>query len=1495
MKTLAYNLTNNVQTLPISKRIQLSLRLVLLFLIIGLSTNILSAQTLTISKSNNATNPIASGLAFTYTITYSWSGGAPGTLYITDNVPAALDVISALPASPISTISGNQVTFVLTGLTLPSGSGTVQINTKFKPGVTCGGTKACNRASISLSPNSGNAVVSNEDCVTAATPTNKWVFEKRLIAGCAIDDEVIFQISITSPPGSDIGGLNLTNLSLSDFLPPGAVITGVIQGGWGGWNGFSGTTLTGGPSQLTVSPWSPFYITYVKVQFPSPTFISGQTVINKADFTFNTPCDSRMVTWSDTAKVILCDGVNSGSLSKQLSLSMYFPGNPSWSPVFTPGCCGTYTLNYYNNGTLAQSNFVMEDDVPPEVDVNTIKTYAPAGNLPVTLEVFNWSGSCQTVACTTVVYTTAGFHTLAVPPSCTNVCKVKWSYSGTIPVTGQVYNYLDVCVRNTNYTNGAPVVTGNTITNTVTASATGLTPITATNIKVVDPIKPKVIPTKLFIGGCTPGCQVNPSGPFQPGDVVRYRMAVTNIGNQNATTCTINDLLPAGLTYAGNETYYFGSFNWMVWIYNPPCCSLTVTVPTEIGGTITSPSIGATNLNWTFPVLPARCDGTVDYFIIDFDVKISDTPPAPPGQYQNTFTFGAGNVPNVTSNVAVLTVNSVAQLQAIKEVREHGTNNPWAPNILIPANGTADFRVRVQNTGNTFLSNVCVLDIMPHLGDIKVLPAYTSRGSLMDIPFNPADGAITITPAGFTPYYNTVGLTPSKNPSRSTVCGGFCGVADPVGSVTGSFGTTATQTYSMRFSANSGVNLAPGGALLVTIPAKIPVPLAPVENTACNSFAIQAVPLGMTNVCLSAESNDACVQVEPEKLCFEIREERINCVGQNSNGNWVYQLQFNILNQSGQTGILSIVPSSGTIVSINPTTLPNNVPTNVNAGYLSTANNGSVCFSIILRDQKENVICDTTICFDIKPCPNPCPCPIQFKIEKPQSSQASGNLIWINNFMTVANIQKMQATIVSATVIQTCMFGGSTTYTPAAVINAVSWNPITTTGIGTSEVTWTNALCPSFTNQPIGLYLNVPNAPGKKCSQRVKICIRYTITDCKCQTCDTVICYDITRKWMPIIFTDVISVGTGKDNTKFGLLADDEDFIKIVMTSDTKGELTINNPAEDEYTTGITLHSIGLSTSPGVRAIAMKPSTNEWSDGKLTEEGIITNGDLEPGKSISYNLLFENADLFKTWINTLKFKFTIAGIPDTFGGMNKIKVRTPGAVGGDILADDNTGNKLPDARTFALYFKNANETKDTLSKLVLKLKDGKFLAVGPQMSNTEIDLSGYLTSKGQFTLLPEEPDNNTAVMSGIPAGTNIGPIYLTLTSDDLESITLYYQTMTSTNDIVTEGHIELKSPSVDILPDNGSNMGININLSNAYPNPTGNFTTINFDLYEPDEISLFITDSKGNVIDKLINSEFKLEGNHQFIYNTGILPSGVYYFTLTNGKDMQTGKFTLIK
>ncbi len=1488
-------------------RFNLKAKMIRVFVVIAsliLLQGMAEAQiTYTISKTNNAPNPIPSGQPFTYTITYSWSGGAPGTLYIVDNIPASLQVISALPASPVSQIIGNQVTFTISGLTLPSGSGTVQINAKFKPGVTCGGTRACNVAGISVNPNSDEFVYSNESCVTAAEPQNKWQFEKEWIAGCAVDDEVIFRIKVVNPAGSDIGGLNLTNLSLDDFIPSGAIITGIT----GFASGISGTSFTGMPPAFTVSPWTAWYVLYVKVNFPSPTFTSGQTVIDTAQLKFNTPCDTTIQTWTDTASVTLCQGVTSGSLGKYLTLGLYFPNNPSWYPVFTPGCCGTYRVYYHNTGTLGQTNFIMEDDIPGELDVNSIKTNVPAGNTPVTVEVYCWSGgTCGTVPCTTVVHNTPGIQTITgLPP---NVCKVKWTYSGTIAVSQYLYNYLDVCVRSTNYQNGAPVVTGQNIINTATVSATGLSPITTTHTKPVDATQPKVVATKLFIGDCNNACQVQPGGPYQPGDTVRFRMAVANIGNADATTCSITDNLPSGLSYVGNETYFYGTFNWMTNIYNPPCCSLTTTVPPDIGSTINTPSAGDTNLTWSFPLLPGRCDGQVDYFIIDFDVVISEDPPAPAGQYPNTFTFSAGNVPNVNSNVAYLTVNATAQLQALKEVRKQfpdGTAGPWSNSASVLPGGIAEYKLTVINTGNTPLSDLCLLDIMPWIGDIKVLPAYTSRGSMFDMPYNPADGAITITPAGFSPTYNSVPLIPSKNPKRSTECGGFCGVSDPAGSVPGNFVSTPTQSYSFKVNANASVNLAPGATLETIVPAKVPQQGVNPQDHACNSFAIQAVPVGLANVCLSAESNTACVQVAEKEPCFRLFEQRMNCIGMNQEGNWVYQLQFSLTNLTGQSGSLIIVPDTGSVQNINPGVIPAGTPTNVSAVYISPTSGGTVCFTVVLMNDKDQKLCDTTFCLDFKPCPEPCPCPFDIRVDKPSASQSSGNLVWIDGLLsTSTNIQKVTATVVSASITQSCLFGGTTTYTPPVTITWASWNPLTAIGLGTSEVTWTNLLCPPMNNKQLSMYLDIPSAPSWKCWQKVKVCIRYTFTDCKCNTCDTVVCYEFRRKWTPIIIHDggighifkpgIADTKDGDNNNKVQAETP-EDFVTAVMTSENKGTITINNPKDDEYTMGVTLLSVRLTTSPGIRAVSLQPDNKSWSSGMPGEDGITSTGILKPGESLTFEVEYDNSQTFRKWVNTLDFDFTVQDIPDTLFGAADVTVRIPGAAGGDILVNMNPGNKVENARTFALQFVNANLTQDSIAKLTLKVKDGSILAVGPGLNSQEMSLGGYAAG-GYYTLLPAAPDENMAMLSGLPSGANIGPIYITVATEDPGSVMLEYQTQTGDGDIITNGSLELTNPVLGVKGgDDGSNINT-ITLSEAQPNPTDGATLIRFGLSDDEpSVTLYVSDALGNRVATLINGKAMYSGEHDATFNPGSLPNGVYFYTITTGNATQTRKLLIIR
>ena len=1465
----------------------------------------------TINKTHNAPTPIQSGQPFTYTITYSWSGGAPGTLYIVDNIPSTLDVISALPSSPISNISGNQVTFALSGLTLPSGSGTVQINVRFKPGVTCGGDRACNIAGISDRPDGENFVYTEESCVTAAEPENKWQFKKELIAGCALDDEVIFRISVINPSGSDIGGVNLTNVSLQDFLPLGAEIVDVT-GNWTGptnttSNGVSWIPLTGGPTTLTVSPYTLWRIAYVKVKFPSTLFNDGQVVENIAKLEFNTPCDQNTVTWQDTASVTLCQGINQGNLNKWLTLGLSFPSNPYWQPVFTPGCCGTYRMRYQNSGTLAQNNFVMEDDVPGEVDVNSIRTQVPSGSEPVTLEIFTWSGgSCSSTPSATFTYTSSGTFVENTLPS--DICKVKWSYNGTIGINDYIYNSMDVCVRSTNLQTGAAVTPGQTIQNTATVSATGLSPITVNHNTTVDATQPKVVATKLFIGDCNNSCQVQPGGPYQPGDTVRFRMAVANIGNADATTASITDNLPSGLSYVGNETYYYDSFNWMANIYNPPCCSLTAAVPSEIGGSITTPNPGDTNLTWTFPVLPARCDGTVEYFILDFDVVISSDPPAEAGQYPNTFDFDASNVPTVTSNVAFLTVNATAQLQALKEVREQGSSGAWLNSANIEQGGSAEYKLTVINTGNTQLTDLCVLDIMPWVGDIKVLPGYTARGSSFDLPYNPSAGAITTTPTGFSTSFNNIGLVQSQNPSRASECGGFCGVTDPSGAVAGTYVSAATQTHSFKINANSGINLAPGG----TFNAIVPVDVAgniPEQEKACNSFAIQAVPQGLANVCLSAESNNACIVVKEKEPCFDLGDYRLECISKDENGNWIYALNFSITNNSGQNGTIQVIANNGTVSNVTPLHLQNGVPTNVTANYTPNQAPGGDCFTVVLfagEGNNEEKLCDTTFCLEYDVCSDPCPCPLEIKIDRSYASQASGNQVWVNSLFNIGGgIQNIKATIVSAQVNQYCWFGGSTSYNSAAVFNsAQNWGPVVPSGTGTAHLEWTNLQCPPLNNFSTGMFLEVPNAPGFFCKQTVNICIRYEFTDCKCQTCDTTVCYRLTRKRLPIIIW-----GDHKKDKKIGGIIkqegetakgdelqnehEDEGYAEIEMSSTNEGVLTIANPLEDEFTYGITIHSIEIASSIGVQVADIIPQDGNWSDPQSTETGLMIEGDIEPGETMKFDLKYENVQAFNKWVNTLTFGYTLNEVPDTLYGSADVISRVPGALGGDILENQSPGMDVENARTFALRFINANNTLDSINKVVLRLEAGMILAAGPGLSDNEFVLEGVRTSEGEITLLASPPDAHTVASSALPAGSVIGPIYVTVASEDPESVMMHFTTYSVEGDVISEGTIELTNPVLGIEElDNGMIDYIN---SYVYPNPAQDKVNFKFSIAGDENVSFHIRDMKGRIVTTLLDSKLLLSGEHSLEFKTEDMPAGTYFYTIEAGKETQSHKFVIVK
>jgi hypothetical protein len=84
-------------------------------------------------------------------------------------------------------------------------------------------------------------------------------------------------------------------------------------------------------------------------------------------------------------------------------------------------------------------------------------------------------------------------------------------------------------------------------------------------------------------------------------------------------------------------------------------------------------------------------------------------------------------------------------------------------------------------------------------------------------------------------------------------------------------------------------------------------------------------------------------------------------------------------------------------------------------------------------------------------------------------------------------------------------------------------------------------------------------------------------------------------------------------------------------------------------------------------------------------------------------------------------------------------------------------------------------------------------------------------------------------------------------------------------------------------------------LEQNYPNPFNPTTTINYRTGEANsKVTLIISDVLGKQVANLVN-EIQNAGMHSVQFNAGSLPSGIYFYTLRAGNNMQTKKLLLLK
>lgn len=213
-----------------------------------------------------------------------------------------------------------------------------------------------------------------------------------------------------------------------------------------------------------------------------------------------------------------------------------------------------------------------------------------------------------------------------------------------------------------------------------------------------------------------------------------------------------------------------------------------------------------------------------------------------------------------SANASAITVGSAEGLAVTKEIcrvdLDAADGCEWIanPNIVVPVSTTQSgiqYRVTLQNVGNTALTNVVAYDVLPYVGDTGMIAstASTPRGST----FAELLDSVTSKSANVTLAYSG-----STNPSRPEVYPGAPGAIDD-------WSTTGTDKQSIRAQVTG--SLAPGATASFVYSASVAGGAA-ADAIACNSVAIDSsgtIPVEPRAVCASTQEADLTISV-PDRL-----------------------------------------------------------------------------------------------------------------------------------------------------------------------------------------------------------------------------------------------------------------------------------------------------------------------------------------------------------------------------------------------------------------------------------------------------------------------------------------------------------------------------------------------------------------------------------------------------------------------------------------------------
>ncbi|MBX3043692.1 MAG: T9SS type A sorting domain-containing protein [Candidatus Kapabacteria bacterium] len=1381
---------------------------------------------------------IATGQPFSYTIYFTIPAGATNVT-ITDALPSSLTFLGhsitgacGTPTVTAPAINAMGGTFSVSWASLPSGcTGSFTISVAFPNGTTCPGVSARNNVCMFGTLAGKTYEFCTPYVSTSAIATNPWGINKYPLGAAwqggncqylTANDTITYQVCVYKSVGTT-GQLNLVSGLVTDTLPAGAQL---VSSNCGATQ--SGNIITWNVGNMSANqPYNTVCCQFV-VYYPIALFPNGSLITNKATLSgslgsINQPCSN--FTLQSNTTCVEKKSITSGSVSK-------------W--VYTnrqPGCAGQYLIYICNTGTTP-------------ITVNALDT------LPTSLSNYSISGVWNLTASIT-----GGIATI----------------SGTLAPGQCGYVYVAFTIPQT-------ITVGSTVTNCVTVTITGQTPITTCNSFVVDTPAPKPCVWKEVC---------NKQTDYTPGSIFRYRLRIQNIGGMPITGATLTDVLNPNLEYVGNPSYYISN------TWNTPCTSSPATPWTGVN---LSYNAGTNTITALLDTIPATCQnifyaqcgmyGTsgVPFYFIEVDVKVRDTSAL--GSIPNSFSLSGGSLGSTptTSNIDYILVTGVVGYNLEKGIKKPSDTN-YGTSTTTAAGSTVNYRLKMNSSGTAALRHVTFVDLLPldnGTADSKILIGCASRGSQFDIPFS---SFTTASPTVASFWNNTAATqanvnlwTPTGAPGASFT--NSCGTA-------GSWSSGAWAANQKNLGAYFGSNAIGAGGATIDFDGLISS-TAKANETACNSFAVSgwtkhliqsSIPTfqlaGQLESPLACATIDTVVTPEP---CIKVDRMKIECAGLNADGNQNYGIS--LVANSCTPATLLISSPDGTFSPASFTFASSPWTMNTTLTYTSTNNPIMIYYTLIC----ENEVCRDSIMLDVPHCDNTTPvekCCEKFtsKFEKPsiQTNNSTG-FVGLSFGMSAgpAPIQKFSATIVSAQLRRVCnnsvgawtrifgdITGGSLVTPPAAGPQLLS--------IFSREAIWGPGECVDWTRGAnVDLKMIYPPFSGNKfCRDTLMFKIRYSFTDCECNTCDTLITYTVVRKMTFLPWDwDLGDIKLGDLKNKLGreraFQSDEPASTSIVMDNANTGDLWIISPDDAENNTIIT----GVELRSHI--VPLLSLSSEGNQGYIEGDVAYIPVNIVRGQSRSIKLSFDNKASVMQFPVIVRYIYQIENNDEVFyTDQIEYIARVPDAT--QDRMDIDIATRPEKVSTFALYFSNTNGYKESIAAIGLKPANGmKVLAIGP----ANID--------GEDTyMIPRKQDDGSYIITsaggtiGVPATTMVKPIYITLSGVPEDNATVEFTTYDINANAISMGSIVLSNPISKVFSiETGNNSGVDI--TSIVPNPASGIATITFTSERTIRgAKLSIMDVLGRELIILTDDMSVLErGIHVQTVDVSKLTAGIYYVTL---------------